>query len=411
MIAGDENETTAQTSAAGAQPRCASLFSQILNLIDRREFDAAVARTGAERRSKGFSCWDQFVAMCFCQLAQAKSLREITQGLASCEGRLRHLGLTESPARSTLSYANQVRPAALYEEVFQQVLARCHATSPGHKFRFKNKLLSLDSTVLELCASMFDWARFRQTKGAVKLHLLLDHDGYLPVFAHVTEGKLADVSVAQQLILPPGSIVAMDRGYNDYRLFEAWTEQKVGFVTRLKANAEYFVTETLAEASKGEIRRDELIEFQLITAGRTIWQTYRRIEVWLEDKQETLVVLTNLLQLSATTIAAIYRERWQIELFFKALKQHLRIKTFVGTSANAVQIQIWTALIAILLLKYLQFKSRCAWALSHLVALLRWNLFSYRDLWAWLEHPLDTPPHTPPDPQLSFELDSICATT
>jgi hypothetical protein len=384
-----KKETIALTNAAGAQPRCASLFSQILNLIDRREFDAAVIRTGAEKRSKGFSCWDQLVAMCFCQLAQAKSLREITQGLASCEGRLRHLGLSESPARSTLSYANRVRPAALYEEVFQQVLARCHATSPGHKFRFKNKLLSLDSTVLELCASMFDWARFRQTKGAVKLHLLLD------------------VSVAQQLILPPGSIVAMDRGYNDYRLFEAWTEQKVGFVTRLKANAEYFVTETRTEADKGSIRRDELIEFQLITAGRTIWQTYRRIEVWLEDKQETLVLLTNLLKLSAPTIAAIYKERWQIELFFKALKQHLRIKTFVGTSANAVHIQIWTALIAILLLKYLQFKSRCAWALSHLVALLRWNLFSYRDLWAWLEHPLATPPCLPPDPQLSFELDSI----
>jgi IS4 transposase len=258
---------------------------------------------------------------------------------------------------------------------------------------------------------MFDWARFRQTKGAVKLHLLLDHDGYLPVFAHVTEGKVADITVAQQLILPPGSIVAMDRGYNDYRLFEAWTEQQVGFVTRLKANAEYFVMETLAEASKGEIRRDERIEFQVITAGRTIWQTYRRIEVWREDKQETLVLLTNLLQLSATTIAAIYKERWQIELFFKALKQHLRIKTFVGTTANAVQIQIWTALIAILLLKYLQFKSRCAWALSHLVALLRWNLFSYRDLWAWLEHPLATPPQLPPDLQLNLELDSIPAST
>lgn len=406
-----KKETTPTASAASAQPRCASLFSQILNLIDRREFDAAVARSGAEKGSKGFSCWDQFVAMSFCQLAQAKSLREITQGLASCEGRLRHLGLEASPARSTLSYANAVRPAALYEEVFHQVLARCHATSPGHKFRFKNKLLSLDSTVLDLCASMFDWARFRQTKGAVKLHLLLDHDGYLPVFAHITEGKVADVSVAQQLILPPGSIVAMDRGYNDYRLFEAWSEQKVGFVTRLKSNAEYFVTETLTVADEGLIRRDELIEFQLITAGRTIWQTYRRIEVWVEDKQETLVLLTNLRSLCAQTIAAIYKERWQIELFFKALKQNLRIKTFVGTSANAVHIQIWTALIAILLLKYLQFKSRCAWALSHLVALLRWNLFSYRDLWAWLEHPLSTPPQLPPDPQLSLELDSIPATT
>lgn len=405
-----KDDTITRTNAAGHQPRCASLFSQILNLIDRRDFDRAVARTGSEKASKGFSCWDQFVAMSFCQLAQAKSLREITQGLACCIGRLRHLGLEESPARSTLSYANRVRPAALYEEIFQQVLARCHATSPGHKFRFKNKLLSLDSTVLELCANMFDWARFRQTKGAVKLHLLLDHDGYLPVFAHITEGAVADVSVAQQLIMPPGSIVALDRGYNDYRLFEAWSEQKVGFVTRLKSNAEYFVTETKAEADEGLIRRDELIEFQCITAGRTIWKTYRRIEVWLEDKQETLVLLTNLQHLSAATIAAIYKERWQIELFFKALKQNLRIKTFVGTSANAVHIQIWTALIVLLLLKYLQFKSRCAWALSHLVALLRWNLFSYRDLWAWLDHPLDTPPQPPPDPQLDLELDSIRAT-
>jgi IS4 transposase len=239
--------------------------------------------------------------------------------------------------------------------------------------------------------------------------LLLDHDGYLPVFAHVTEGALADVKFAQDLILPPGSIVAMDRGYNDYRLFEAWSEQKIGFVTRMKSNAEYFVTETRAQAGHGLIRTDELIEFQVLTAGRTIFKTYRRIEVWLEDKQETLVLLTNLRDLSAITIAAIYKERWQIELFFKALKQNLRIKTFVGTSANAVHIQIWTALIAILLLKFLQFKSRCAWALSHLVALLRWNLLSYRDLWAWLEHPLDTPPHLPPDPQLDLDLDSIPA--
>ena len=405
-----KHETATRTNAAGHQPRCASLFSQMLSLIDRREFDAAVARTGAEQRSKGFSCWDQFVAMSFCQLAQAKSLREITPGLACCEGRLRHLGITESPARSTLSYANRVRPAALYEEVFQLALTRCQRASPRHKFRFKNKLLSLDSTVLDLCASMFDWARFRRTKGAVKLHLLLDHDGYLPVFAHVTEGAAADVSVAQQLLLPPGSIVVMDRGYNDYRLFEVWSEEKIGFVTRLKANAEYFVTETRAKAAVGLIRADELIEFQCLTAGRTSWKTYRRIEVWLEDKQAMLVLLTNLLELSAVTLAAIYKERWQIELFFKALKQNLRIKTFVGTSANAVHIQIWTALIAILLLKYLQFKSRCAWALSHLVALLRWNLFSYRDLWAWLDHPLDTPPQLPPDPQLALVLDSIAAT-
>jgi hypothetical protein len=343
--------------------------------------------------------------MSFCQLAQAKSLREIEEGLACCEGRLRHLGIEEAPARSTLSYANRVRPAALFEQVFYSVLERCQTTAPRHKFRFKHKLLSLDSTVLELCASMFDWARFTRTKGAAKLHLLLDHDGCLPVFAHVTEGAVADVTVAQQLILPPGSIVALDRGYIDYRLFEAWSEQKVGFVTRLKENAWYAATETRTSASEGTIRCDEVIVFQPLIAGRTILGKYRRIEVWLEEKQTSLVLLTNLMDLAASTIAEIYKQRWQIELFFKALKQNLRIKTFVGTSANAVHIQIWSALITILLLKYLQFKSRCGWALSHLVALLRWNLFSYRDLWSWLNQPLNTPPIAPPDSQLV--LDSI----
>lgn len=402
-----KNETTTRTSAAGTQPRCASLFSQILSVIDRGAFASAVARTQAEDRSKGFSCWDQFVAMSFCQLAQAKSLREIEEGLKCCEGRLRHLGIEQAPARSTLSYANRVRPAALFEQVFYAVLGRCQAEAPGHRFRFKHKLLSLDSTVLDLCASMFDWARFRRTKGAAKLHLLLDHDGCLPVFAHITEGTVADVTVARQLILPPGSILAIDRGYIDYRLFEAWSAQQVGFVTRLKQNADYAEIETRMEADRGPIRRDGLIVFQPITAGRTIRGTYRRIEVWMEEKQETLVLLTNLLHLSAATIAAIYKQRWQIELFFKALKQNLRIKTFVGTSANAVHIQIWSALITILLVKYLQFKSRCAWALSHLIALLRWNLFSYRDLWQWLDQPLHTPPMAPPETQLV--LDSILA--
>lgn len=404
-----KTKTITRPSATSSQPRCASLFSQILNLVDRAQFGAAVKRTGAQARTKGFSCWDQFVAMIFCQLAQAKSLREIAEGLACCEGRLRHLGIEQAPARSTLSYANRVRPAALFEQVFYAVLGRCQEAAPGHGFRFKNKLLSLDSTVIELCASMFDWARFRRSKGAAKLHLLLDHEGCLPVFAQVTEAAVADVTVAQELVLPPGSILAIDRGYIDYRLFEAWSEQHVGFVTRLKDNADYAEIDTKMEASEGEIRRDAHIVFQPLTAGRTITGTYRRVEVWLEDKQESLVLLTNLKHLAATTIAEIYKQRWQIELFFKALKQNLRIKTFVGTSANAVRIQVWSALIAILLVKYLQFKSRCSWALAHLIALLRWNLFSYRHLWSWLDRPLQTPPMKPPDPQLV--LDSIIAPT
>jgi hypothetical protein len=335
-------------------------------------------------------------------LAQARSLREIAGGLQCCEGKLKHLGMEKAPGRSTLSYANAHRPWSLFEKLFSHLLETCRTVAPGKKFRFKNKLLSLDATVIELCASMFDWARYRQTKGAVKLHLLLDHDGYLPTYALVTDGKTADVTVAQQMTLPQGSVVVLDRGYTDYLLFERWCAEGVFFVTRLKSTASYLVVERREVPVHGPILSDDLIAFQPFEAGRKVFHTYRRVVVWLEEKQEPLVLLTNHLDFGPTTIAAIYKDRWQIELFFKALKQNLKLKTFVGTSANAVHIQIWTALLAMLLLKYLQFRARLAWSLSNLVALLRWNLFTYRDLWKWINQPYDTPPEGPPDPQMVF---------
>lgn len=384
-----------------------SLFSQILSLFNRNDFHSYVRAIKCEYRAKGFSCWEQFVAMMFCQLAQARSLREITDGLQCCLGKLKHLGLPGAPKRSTLSYANAHRPWQLYVRLFYDLLERCREVSPRKKFHFKNKLLTLDSTTIELCASLFDWARWRQTKGAVKLHLLLDHDGYLPVFAHVSEGSSADLMVAQSLDFPKGSIVVLDRGYIDYRLFAHWTEQGVYFVTRLKENAAFGAYESQPVPTHSPIRKDELGRLNFFVAGAPCRHDLRRIEVWIPEKQQTLVLLTNHLHLSATTIAAIYKERWQIELFFKTLKQQLKIKTFVGTSANAVHVQIWTALIAVLVLKYLQFRSRFGWALSNLVALLRWNLFSYRDLWQWLDDPFGTPPAQAPVAQLDLMLDSI----
>jgi len=339
-------------------------------------------------------------------LAQAKSLREIESGLRSCEGKIRHLGVEQAPKRSTLSYANAHRPWELFERMFYEVLGQAQASAPGKPFKFKHKLYSLDSTVIELCATMFDWAKYRTAKGAAKLHLVLDHDGCLPHYALITEGKVADITVAQDLTMPKGSIVVMDRGHVDYTLFEGWSAQGVGFVTRLKANANCQITEEHPLPQNRPIRADQSIEFQVFQAGRTIKGTYRRIKVWLEDKQEELVLVTNLHHLGATTIAAIYQQRWQIELFFKALKQNLKIKTFVGTSANAVRIQIWTALIAIVLLKLLQFRSRLKWALSNLVALLRWNLFAYRDLWLWINDPYAHPPDPNESAQLTLLLDS-----
>lgn len=368
-----------------------------------------VRETGSERRSKGFASWDHLVSMLFCQLAQATSLREIDSGLRSCEGKLRHLGMNGAPGRSTLSYANQKRPAELFEKVFYRLLETVTLFAPGKKFRFKSKLYSLDSTVLDLCASMFDWAKFRATKGAAKLHLLLDHDGHLPCFAAITEGKVADVTVAQQLKLPKGSLVVMDRGYNDYRMFERWSAEGIGFVTRMKRQADWYAWEERSVREAGNVRRDTLVQFNCFQAGRTIKGTYRRVVVWLEDKQEELVLLTNRFDLAAETIAEIYKQRWQIELFFKAIKQNLRIKTFVGTSANAVRIQIWTALISMLLLKLLQFRSRIDWALSNLVALLRWNLFTHKDLWNWIDDPFLGPPDPPDGYPIQAELDGMPA--
>lgn len=371
--------------------RYKSLFSQVLNLIDRHDFSRCVKDLDAEKWSKGFTCWSHLVSMLFCQLAQAQSLREITQGLQSCEGKLNHLGVMASPKRSTLSYANAHRPWQLYQTTFYTLLKRCRAIAPAHKFRFKNKLLSIDATVIELCASMFDWAKYRQSKGALKLHLLLDHEGYLPVFAHITEGRENELKTLRKMHFATGSIVVMDRAYTDYRLFERFCQEGVFFVTRMKKNA-YFTVFERREVPKGSnVIKDEIGEFQFLHAGRKVVHKYRKVTVWSEQKQSEIVLLTNNLKLAARTIGAIYKERWQIEIFFKTIKQNLRIKTFVGTCANAVHIQIWTALIAMLMLKYLKMRSRIGWALSNLVALLRWNLFTHRDLWAWIDKPFETP--------------------
>ena len=372
-----------------------SMFSQILKLIPRTDFERIVKETRAEYRSKGLSSWSQFVGMLFCQLGRAHSLREIEGGLKSCEGKLAHLGI-EAPARSSLSYANGHRPWQLFEKVFYGLYEIVAAKVVGKKkFRFKNKLVSLDSTVIDLCLSMYDWAKFRRTKGAVKLHLVLDHDGYLPCFGIITEGKVHDVKAAHQIYFAPGTVVVDDRGYNDYRLFAKWTDAGVFFVTRMKDNALFEVVEEREPPQNRNILKDQIIRLTGARAQEKCPHPLRRVEAVREDTGDILVFITNHLGLGASTIAAIYKDRWQIELFFKAVKQNLKIKTFVGTSANAVRTQIWTALISMLLLRYLQISSRFGWSLANLVALLRMNLFTHRDLIAWLDKPFATPP----DPQ------------
>jgi hypothetical protein len=373
--------------------RVCSIFSQILQLIPRNRFEAAVEKHQAERHARGFTSWGQLVAMLFCQLAQAKSLREITQGLQSSEGKLKHLGLPEAPARSTLAYANSHRPWQLMETVFHQLLADCQkrlgVAKAGSKLGLPGKLLSLDATVIDLCAEVFDWAKFRTTKGAVKLHLLLDHDGYLPCYAVITEGRVHEIQVARKLQFETGAMLVFDRGYTDYEWFRQLTEQGVHFVTRLKENAAYVVVECRQRRGEG-VRGDEVICLEQ-QARQGTYLFLRRVRYWDQENKRELVFLTNHLELEAATVAAVYKERWQIELLFKALKQNLRIKTFVGTTANALKTQIWTALIALLAVKLLQLLANHPWSLSGLIALLRQQLFVYRDLWLWLQRPFEPP--------------------
>jgi len=385
--------------------RTASIFSQLLALFPRLQFEQLVRQYRAERYAKGLTCWQQCVAMLFCQLAQAHSLREICGGLRCCLGKLVHLGIADAPKRSSLAYANSHRPWQLYEALFYQLLEKCRLLEPkgGHRLRFRNRLLSLDSTVIELCLSLFPWAQFTRTKGAVKLHCLLDHQGYFPVFALVTGTDLGDVAVARMLTLPAGSAIVLDRAYNDYALWARWMAEGVFFVTRLIRSADYEVLEERPLPQRGQIQADQLIRLRSEHAHQQgCTGILRRVVLWLPEQRQAMVFVTNHLQFGPTTIARIYKDRWQIELFFRALKQHLRIKTFVGTTPNALQIQIWTALIALLLLKYLQFRSRLGWSLSNLIALLHWNLFTYRDLWQWIDDPYHAPPESPPPVQLGL---------
>ena len=379
--------------------KVASLFSQLLHHFPRTEFAGLVAKHQAERRAKGFTCWTQLVAMLFCHMAHADSLREICSGLACCQGKLKHLGIGKAPNKSTLSYANQHRPAELFEDLFWTLMHRFRTSvglgSRKRKFRFKNTLLSLDSTTISLCLNMFPWAKFRRAKGGVKVHVLLDHDDYMPSYVWITEAKRHDRTVARDIVLKPGSIVAFDRAYNDYSLFSSWTADKIFFVTRQKENAVYQSVEERVVPKHRSILTDQIIRLTGARAEERCPHLLRRVVVWDERNQREIVLLTNHLEFGASTIAAIYKDRWEIEIFFKTLKQHLKVKTFIGTSENALRIQIWTALIALLLLKYLHHLSKFGWSMSNLATMLRLNLFTYRDLQQWLHDPFGQPPIPP----------------
>jgi hypothetical protein len=366
-----------------------TILGQMLQMFPRHEFQKAVSETGTEYHARGFSSWNHFVAMLFGQLGGIDNLRGIQAGLATQSQHLYHLGI-RPVHRSTLAYANEHRSHELFKKISLSMLSKCQSIAPKHKFRFKNPLSSLDGTVIDLCLSLYDWAKFRTTKGAVKLHVKLNHAGYLPTFMAMTEGKVHEATVAPSIPMEPGDVIVFDRGYNDFAWFKSLVDKGVFFVTRLKKKARYKIIERCPVHHR-DIYSDHIIEFTGFYARKDCPCRLRRIRSRDPQTGKIIVILTNHMEWSAKTIALIYKDRWQIELFFKTIKQLLKVKSFVGTSRNALLSQLWVAMIAYLLLAYLKFKSRFSWSLYTLCSILPTNIFSKRNLWDWLNDPFHKP--------------------
>ena len=363
-----------------------TIFSQILKLVPRHEFEALAIQHHKGRKLRKMTRWSQFVALGLAQLSNRHSLRDIVYNMNAQVHKLYHLGIA-CISRSSLARVNEQQPYELYERLCGKILSRCHGYAPRHSFKFKNKLYSLDSSTIDLCLSMFPWAKFRATKGAVKLHVGLDHQGYLPTFLRVTDGKVHDMTIARDLDLPSDSIVVFDRGYAAYNWFNTLNSKGIFFVTRQKSRAAYTVFERNSVNKKQGLTSDQTIRIKGEYA-KTCPFNMRRIGYRDPETGKHYTFLTNNFSLSAMTIARIYQSRWQIELFFKWIKQNLRIKTYLGTSKNAVLTQIWIAMCIYLILCYIKFANKLGFSLQQILRLLQLNLFERRDLMALLKPPL-----------------------
>ena len=352
-----------------------TLFSQTLSLIPRHVFQKLENRHKTGRSSRRFGFKEQFTVMAFIQLAARRSMRDGLRCLAAAGSRLYHWGL-KNVARSTFADANNSRPVGFFKDLFAEMYSLCRPHSPKHKFRFKSKLFSLDTTTIKLCLSLFPWACFRQRQGGVKVHTLLDHDGHIPAFVAVTNAKTHESRVAKALELPKGSIVVFDKGFINYLWFRLLGEKGVFFVTRLKRNAVYKILERRPVDRATGVTSDHIIE--VVSGKKTL--RLRRVGYRDSESGKRYEFLTNHFRLVPKTIADIYKERWQIEIFFREIKQNLRIKTFVGNTENAVLIQIYTALTVYLLLAYQKFLSRVGLSVQQLFQLVQLNLLGAASL-------------------------------
>ncbi len=380
-----------------------TLFSQIINKLNRSSFNKLVKEKKTDKHAKGFNSWTHLVSMLFCQFAKSQSVRDISNGLRSATGNLNHLGVAKAPSKSTVSYQNKRRDWELFRDYYYKLLHTLgqQAYQKRVKFKIKSKIFLLDSTTISLCLSLFDWAKYKTAKGAVKMHTLLDYDGHLPAYVNITNGKTADNKGAYDIPLLKGSVVVADRFYNDFSLLKVWDSNEVFFVVRHKENIQFksIKENELPEDRHQHILKDEIIELTGAQSKKKYPKRLRRVAIWDDKNNQEIELITNQKSWTANTISELYKARWQVEIFFREIKQLLHIKSFVGTSENAVMIQIWTALITILVLKALKAIGKYPWHLSNLVAFIRLNLFVKIDLQKWLDEPFIEP--EPPSENLS----------
>ena len=376
-----------------------TLFSQIISKLNRSSFNKLVKEKQTDKHSKGFNSWTHLVSMLFCQFAKSQSVRDISNGLKSATGNLNHLGIETAPSTSTVSYQNAKRDYSLFKDYYFQLLSVLSAEAKFKqvKFKIKSKVFLLDSTTISLCLSVFDWAKYKTAKGAVKMHTLLDYDGCLPSYVNITDGKTADNKGAYEVPTVRSSVIVADRFYSDFYLLNVWDSNKVNFVIRHKENLQYNSVRELPlpEDRHQHILKDEIIELTGVQTQNKYPKRLRRVVVWDEKNEQQIELITNQMSWTANTIGELYKARWQVEIFFREIKQLLHIKSFIGTSENAVLIQLWTALITILILKALKALAKYGWHLSNLVAFIRLNLFVKISLQEWLDNPFVPPKDTP----------------
>lgn len=368
-----------------------SLFSQCLQLLDRVQFQSLVKKHQSDKYTKGINSWTHLVAMIFCHMAKSASVREISDGLRSAAGNLNHLGVARSPCKSSMSYINSHRSWELFKDYYFALLDRYETSLAKRRkygYQLKRKIFLQDSTTISLCLSLFNWAKFRAKKGAIKLHTVLDYDTALPVFLHLTEGKMHDSKITDMTRFPVGSVVVMDRGFFKLKYLNNLDSSGVFFVTRLKDQIDFSAIEDLViNPNYLNIISDQKIILQGERSSTRYPGMLRKVSIYDPQKKQHLNLLTNNFSWTADTISKLYKARWDIEIFFKQIKQVLRVKTFVGTSANAVLIQVWTAMITMLILRYLQNRAKHKWHLSNLAAMVRTHLFSKIEMMKWLDSP------------------------